>query len=102
MEKLKVGDIKKMKNSAGVCTMKLIEIIKEDIGNAYHSLGKFEKLRIEFYEDDWLSVYDQANQTKYIYFVEIPKWTNYEPLTYKFEILESEVPEADFVRLEAE
>ncbi len=98
---IKIGDIKKVKNSSGIFTMKLIEIINNDIGNSFYSLGKFEKLRIEFYREDWISIFDQ-NNPKYIYFTEIPKWDKFEPNTYKFEILQSEVPEADFVRLEAD
>lgn len=96
---MEIGDIKKVKNSAGIFTMKLIEIINDDIGNAYGSLGEFKKLRIEFYKEEWLSIYDQHNP-KYIYFTEIPQWDEFEAKTYKFEILEDEVPEADFTRLE--
>lgn len=101
MEDFKIGDIKKVKNSAGIFTMKLIKIIDNDIGNSYYSLGEFKKLRIEFYREEWISIFDQ-DDSRYIYFTEIPKWDKYEPKTYKFEILEAEVPEADFVRLEAE
>lgn len=97
---MKIGDIKKVKNSAGVFTMELVEIIEEDIGKAYNSLGKFEQLRIEFYKEEWLSIFDQKN-TEYIYFIEIPQWDNFEPKVYKFKILQAEVPEADFIRLEA-
>ena len=78
-----------------------IEIINKDIGTLDGALGEFKKLRVEFYKDDWMSLFDQDNP-KYIYFVEIPQWNNYKPLTYKFEILQDEVPKADFVRLEAE
>ncbi len=98
---MKIGDIKKVKNSTGIFTMKLIDIIENDIGCSLYSLGEFKKLRIEFYREEWLSIYDQSRE-KIIYFVEIPQWDKYKPLTYKFEILESEVPEADFIRLEAE
>ncbi len=80
--------------------MKLIEIINQDIGNTDNSLGEFKKLRIEFYNEDYLSIFDQYNP-KYIYFVSIPQWNHFEPETYKFEIIQEEVPEADFVRLEA-
>lgn len=98
---MEIGDIKKVKNSAGIFTMKLIDIIENDIGCPLYSLGEFKELRIEFYREEWLSIYDQSRE-KIIYFVEIPQWDKYKPLTYKFEILESEVPEADFIRLEAE
>lgn len=80
--------------------MKLVEIINNDIGNAFYSLGEFKKLRIEFYKEEYLSIFDQ-NNPKYIYFVSIPQWNNFEPETYKFEIIQEEVSEADFVRLEA-
>lgn len=110
---MEIGDIKKVRNSAGIFTMKLIEIINDDIsvfsseksvrliGNTYGSLGEFKKLRIEFYKEEWISIYDQ-NNPKYIYFTEIPQGDKFKPKTYKFEILEDEVPEADFIRLEAE
>lgn len=98
---MEIGDIKKVKNAAGILTMKLVEVIDNDIGQSYYSLGEFKKLRIEFYREEWVSIFDQ-NNPKYIYFTEIPKWNEYEPKTYKFEILKAEVPEADFVRLEAE
>ncbi len=101
MENFKIGDIKKVKNAAGILTMKLVEVIDNDIGQSYYSLGEFKKLRIEFYREEWVSIFDQ-NNPKYIYFTKIPKWDKYEPKTYKFEILEAEVPEADFIRLEAE
>ena len=48
---MEIGDIKKVRNSAGIFTMKLIEIINNDIGNTYGSLGEFKKLRIEFYKE---------------------------------------------------
>ena len=67
---MEIGDIKKVRNSAGIFTMKLIEIINNDIGNTYGSLGEFKKLRIEFYKEEWISIYDQ-NNPKYIYFTEI-------------------------------
>lgn len=98
---MEIGDIKKVENKIGIFTIKLIEIINKDIGNLDGALGEFKNLRVEFYKDDWMSLFDQAN-AKYIYFVEIPQWNNYKPLTYKFEILQDEVPKADFVRLEAE
>ena len=98
---MEIGDIKKVENKIGIFTIKLIEIINKNIGNSDGALGEFKNLRVEFYEDNWISLFDQAN-AKYIYFVEIPQWNNYKPLTYKFEILQDEVPKADFVRLEAE
>lgn len=98
---MKIGDIKKVENKLRIFTIKLIEIINKDIGSLYGALGEFKNLRVEFYEDNWISLFDQAN-AKYIYFVEIPQSNNYKPLTYKFEILQDEVPKADFIRLEAE
>lgn len=98
---MKIGDIKKVENKIGIFTIKLIEIINKDIGKLDGALGEFKNLRVEFYKDDWMSLFDQDNP-KYIYFVGIPQWNNYKPLTYKFEILQDEVPKADFVRLEAE
>lgn len=98
---MEIGDIKKVENKIGIFTIKLIEIINKNIGNSDGALGEFKNLRVEFYKDDWMSLFDQAN-AKYIYFVKIPQWNNYKPLTYKFEILQDEVPKADFVRLEAE
>lgn len=98
---MKIGDIKKVENKLGIFTIKLIEIINKDISSSYGALGEFKKLRVEFYKDNWMSLFDPYN-AKYIYFVEIPQWNNYKPLTYKFEILQDEVPKADFIRLEAE
>ena len=98
---MKIGDIKKVENKLGIFTIKLIEIINKDISSSYGALGEFKTLRVEFYKDNWMSLFDQDN-AKYIYFVEIPQWNNYKPLTYKFEILQDEVPKADFIRLEAE
>lgn len=98
---MEIGDIKKVKNKAGIFTIKLIEVIYDNIGNFEGSLGKFNRLRVEFYEGDWISLYDQENP-KYIYFIEVPKWDNYKPETYKFEIIKDEEPEINFIRLEAE
>lgn len=98
---MEVGDIKKVKNKLGIFTMELVEVIHENIGNLDGALGKFEVLRVEFYKDNWISLYDQENP-KYIYFVEVPMWSNYKPEIYKFEIIEDEKPDADFIRLEAE
>lgn len=98
---MEIGDIKKAENKIGIFTMKLVEIIDDNIGNFNGALGKFNSLRVEFYEDNWISLYDQENP-KYIYFVEVPTWNDYKPETYKFEILKDEVPKADFKRLEAE
>ena len=98
---MKIGDIKKVENKLEIFTIKLIEIINKDISSSYGALGEFKNLRVEFYKNNWMSLFDQDN-AKYIYFVEIPQWNNYKPLTYKFEILQDEVPKADFVRLEAE
>ena len=98
---MKIGDIKKVENKIGIFTIKLIEIINKNIGNSDGALGEFKNLRVEFYEDNWISLYDQENP-KYIYFVEVPTWNDYKPETYKFEILKDEVPKADFKRLEAE
>lgn len=98
---MKIGDIKKVENRLGIFTIKLVEVIHENIGDVDGALGKFDNLRVEFYEDNWISLYDQA-KPKYIYFVEVPIWNNYKPETYKFEILQDEVPKADFIRLEAE
>ena len=98
---MKIGDIKKVENKLGIFTIKLIEIINKDIGNLDGALGEFKNLRVEFYEDNWISLYDQENP-KYIYFVEVPTWNDYKPETYKFEILKDEVPKTDFKRLEAE
>ena len=98
---MKIGDIKKVENKLGIFTIKLIEIINKDIANLDVAVREYKNIRVEFYKDDWISLFDQAN-AKYIYFVEIPQWNNYKPLTYKFEILQDEVPKADFVRLEAE
>lgn len=101
MENFKIGDIKKVKNSAGIFTIELVKIIEKDIGIPTYSLGRFEQLRIEFYEEEWLSIFDQKNP-EYIYFTEIPQWNRFEPKTYKFKIVQAETSEADFVRLEAE
>ena len=98
---MEIGDIKKVKNKIGIFTIKLIEIINKNIGNSDGALGEFKNLRVEFYEDNWISLYDQENP-KYIYFVEVPTWNDYKPETYKFEILKDEVPKTDFKRLEAE
>lgn len=98
---MEIGDIKKVENKIGIFTIKLIEIINKNIGNSDGALGEFKNLRVEFYEDNWISLYDQENP-KYIYFVEVPTWNDYKPETYKFEILKDEVPKADFKRLEAE
>lgn len=98
---MKIGDIKKVENKLGIFTIELVEIINENISNLDGALGEFKNLRVEFYEDNWISLYDQENP-EYIYFVEVPQWNNYKPLTYKFEILQDEVPKADFIRLEAE
>lgn len=98
---MEIGDIKKVENKIGIFTIKLIEIINKNIGNSDGALGEFKNLIVEFYEDNWISLYDQENP-KYIYFVEVPTWNDYKPETYKFEILKDEVPKADFKRLEAE
>ena len=98
---MKIGDIKKVKNKLGIFTMKLVDVIHENIGNQNDVLERFEKLRVEFYEDNWISLYDQE-KPKYIYFLEVPIWNNYKPEIYKFEIIEDEKPDADFIRLEAE
>ena len=65
---MKIGDIKKVENRIGIFTIKLIEIINKDIGNLDGALGEFKNLRVEFYKDDWMSLFDQDNP-KYIYFV---------------------------------
>ena len=62
---MKIGDIKKVENKLGIFTIKLIEIINKDIGNLDGALGEFKNLRVEFYKDDWMSLFDQAN-AKYI------------------------------------
>ena len=98
---MNIGDVKTVENRLGIFTMKLVEIINKDIGNLDGTLGEFKKLRVEFYEDNWVSLFDQCD-TRYIYFVEIPQWNNYKPLTYKFEILQDEIPKSDFKRLESE
>lgn len=99
---MEIGDIKKVKNKLGIFTIKLVEVIYDNIGNLDGALGKFEDLRVEFYKDNWISLYDQE-EPKYIYFVEVPMWDNYKPETYKFKIISDEEPiEADFIRLEAE
>lgn len=98
---MEIGDIKKVKNSLGIFTMELVEVIHENIGNLDGALGGFENLRVEFYENNWISLYDQEDP-KYIYFIEVPMWNNYKPETYKFKIIEDEKPAADFIRLEAE
>lgn len=81
--------------------MELVDVIHGNTGNLDGALGKFENLRVEFYEDNWISLYDQGNP-KYIYFIEVPIWDDYKPETYKFKIIEDEKPDADFIRLEAE
>jgi hypothetical protein len=98
---MEIGDIKKVKNKLGIFTIKLVEVIYDNIGNLDGALGKFENLRVEFYKDNWISLYDQE-EPEYIYFVEVPIWDDYKPETYKFKIIRDEEPEADFIRLEAE
>ena len=98
---MEVGDIKKVKNKLGIFTMKLVEVIHGNIGNSNDVLGRFEKLRVEFYKDNWISLYDQK-KPKYIYFLEVPILSNYKPEIYKFEVIEDEKPDVDFIRLEAE
>ena len=66
---MEIGDIKKVENKLGIFTIKLIEIINKAIGNLDGALGEFKNLRVEFYKDDWMSLFDQTN-TKYIYFLE--------------------------------
>ena len=80
---MEIGDIKKVENKIGIFTIKLIEIINKNIGNSDGALGEFKNLRVEFYEDNWISLYDQENP-KYIYFVEVPTWNDYKPETLKY------------------
>lgn len=98
---MKIGDIKKVENKLGIFTIELVEIINENISNLDGALGEFKNLRVEFYKDNWISLYDQENP-EYIYFVEVPIWDNYKPETYRFRIIKDEEPRADFIRLEAE
>lgn len=92
-----------VKNKAGIMTIMPIEIIKQDIGNADYSLGDFKKLRVEFYEDDYMSLYSHNdNKDRIIYFIEIPNFVGMKPTTYKCKIVESEVKEYDFYRIEYE
>lgn len=93
----------KVKNKEGIMTIMPIEIIKQDIGSVNYSLGDFKKLRVEFYEDDYISLYSHLdNKDSIIYFIEMPNLIGVTPTTYKCKIVESEVKEYDFYRIEYE
>lgn len=90
-----------VKNKAGIMTIMPIEIINKDIGNADFSLGNFKGLRIEFYKEDYISIYSQyENPDRIIYFIERPQFDGDNYLTYKCKIVESEIPEHNFNRIE--
>lgn len=90
-----------VKNKEGIMTIMPIEKIEQDIGNANYSLGDFKTLRIEFYEDDYISLYAHyENKDGIIYFIDVPNFVGMKPITYKCKIVESEVKEYDFTRIE--
>lgn len=89
-----------VKNKEGIMTIRPIEIIKKNIGNATGSLGDFKTLRVEFYKEGYISLYSHYDNKRKIYFIEIPTFDGEEPCVYNCEIVEAEVKEYDFNRIE--
>ena len=99
---MKVGDELRVKNSLGYMKIKILEEIEQtknkQIGNENGSLGKFERLRVEFYKEGYITLYS-GERRKEIYLI-IPPFDYNDLQVYKCEILHDEKPEYDLNRIE--
>lgn len=97
---MEIDKIIRVKNKSGIMSLKIIEQINQDIGNQIGSIGDFKNIRIEFYNHNYFSIYT-SQRAKEIYFISPPDYIGIARV-YKCEIVESEQPEYDFVRIEQE
>lgn len=101
---MKVGDILSVKNNLGIMTIKIDEELLQskdyNIMNNNEQLGSFKNLRIEFYEEGYLTLY--SNELGTLIYLIIPPF-NYEELkVFRCKILSSEQKEYDLNRIEIE
>lgn len=101
---MKVGDILSVKNKLGIMTIKIDEELLQskdyNIMNTNEQLGSFKNLRVEFYEEGYLTLY--SNELGTLIYLIIPPF-NYEELkVFRCKILSSEQKEYDLNRIEIE
>lgn len=99
---MKIGDILKVRNYLGIMTIKIDEELIQskdyNIMNANDQLGKFNNLRVEFYEEGYITLY--SNELGSLIYLILPPF-NYEELkVFRCRIIETEQKEYDLNRIE--
>lgn len=98
------GEFLKVKNYLGIMTIQICEEIKQtkdvNIMNGYGNLGQFNELRVEFYEEGYITLYSKE-LINTIYLI-IPPF-NYDKLkVFKCKIIQTEQKAYDLNRIEVE
>lgn len=101
---MEIKQILTIKNKLGIMQIQIKEIIPQtkdsSILNQIGNLGSFESLRLEFYEEGFITVY--SREYKNIIYLIQPPFDFGVLKVYKCEILETEKPEFDLTRIEVE
>ena len=101
---MNINQILTIKNKLGIMQIQIKEIIPQtkdsSILNQIGNLGSFESLRLEFYEEGFITVY--SREYKNIIYLIQPPFDFGILKVYKCEILETEKPEFDLIRIEVE
>lgn len=102
--KIQEGEYLKVKNYLGIMTIQICEEIKQtkdvNIMNGSGNLGSFIELRVEFYEEGYITLYSKELNDN-IYLI-IPPF-NYDKLkVFKCKIIQTEQKEYDLNRIEVE
>lgn len=101
---MKVGDILSVKNKLGIMTIEIDEELLQskdyNIMNTNEQLGSFKNLRVEFYEEGYITLY--SKELNDIIYLIIPPF-NYDKLkVFKCKIIQTEQKEYDLNRIEVE
>lgn len=100
---MEIGKEYLVNNPLGYMKIKILKEIKQtkniNIQNEDGNLGKFNKLRLEFYEGGFITVYSSELENK-IYLIQTPFEYNYNIKVYECEIIHTEMPRYDFERID--
>ena len=102
--KIQEGEFLKVKNYLGIMTIQICEEIKQtkdvNIMNSYGNLGQFNELRVEFYEEGYITLYSKE-LINTIYLI-IPPF-NYDKLkVFKCKVIQTEQKAYNLNRIEVE
>lgn len=98
-----IGEIIKIKNPLGIMKVKVVKKLDvTKIGNHFGSIGDFQCIRIEMYNDNVFTIYDGVKGNNTIYLFKTFRFDKDDAEGYECEIIETEQPTYDYERIDCE